>query len=115
MKPVPSRPSPLAALRGASKRYGAVTALDAVDLEVRAGEVLAVPGANGAGKSTALGLLTGRLGPDAGEGPVLWLVDFDRGDRRLRQGPMSFQVLQDRCIGCGACSRVCPKSCHSFN
>lgn len=57
----------LAELSGARKRYGAVTALDGVDLQVRAGEVLAMLGANGAGKTTALGLLTGRLGPDAGE------------------------------------------------
>ncbi|KAA2284208.1 ABC transporter ATP-binding protein [Arenimonas fontis] len=59
-------PGPLAALRGAGKRYGAVHALDGVDLEVRPGEVLAVLGPNGAGKSTALGLLTGRVGADAG-------------------------------------------------
>ena len=56
----------LAALRGAGKRYGSVSALDGVDLDVRAGEVLAVLGANGAGKTTALGLLTGRIGADAG-------------------------------------------------
>ncbi len=56
----------LALLSAASKRYGPVLALDAVDLEVRAGEVLAVLGANGAGKTTALGLLTGRLSADAG-------------------------------------------------
>ncbi len=59
-------PRTLALLSNATKRYGPVLALDAVDLEVRAGEVLAVLGANGAGKSTALGLLTGRLSPDAG-------------------------------------------------
>lgn len=57
----------LAALRGAGKRYGNVSALDGVDLDVRAGEVLAVLGANGAGKTTALGLLTGRIGADAGK------------------------------------------------
>ncbi|MBW8368865.1 MAG: ABC transporter ATP-binding protein [Arenimonas sp.] len=56
----------LATLTSATKRYGPVLALDAVDLEVRDGEVLAVLGANGAGKSTALGLLTGRLSPDGG-------------------------------------------------
>lgn len=56
----------IAALRGVSKRYGAVTALDNVDLALHAGEVLALLGQNGAGKSTALGLLTGRLLPDAG-------------------------------------------------
>lgn len=63
--PDPSRP-PLARLAGAGKRYGAVVALDGLDLAVHAGEVLAVLGANGAGKTTALGLLTGRIGPDAG-------------------------------------------------
>src|SRR5690606_13854352 len=59
-------PGPLAELRGADKRHGAVRALDGVDLEIRPGEVLAVLGPNGAGKSTALGLLTGRIAADAG-------------------------------------------------
>ena len=66
MTPLPTAPRTLATLANATKRYGPVLALDAVDLEVRAGEVLAVLGANGAGKSTALGLLTGRLSPDGG-------------------------------------------------
>jgi ABC-2 type transport system ATP-binding protein len=59
-------PTTVAALTGVTKRYGAVTALDHVDLALHAGEVLALLGPNGAGKSTALGLLTGRLLPDAG-------------------------------------------------
>ena len=67
MTAFPSHPQALATLVAASKRYGAVLALDAVDLSVHAGEVLAVLGANGAGKSTALGLLTGRLSPDGGQ------------------------------------------------
>jgi ABC-2 type transport system ATP-binding protein len=56
----------MAQLRAVRKRYGATLALDGVDLEVRGGEVLALLGANGAGKTTALGLLTGRLAPDEG-------------------------------------------------
>lgn len=57
----------IATLEGASKRYGALTALAPTDLCIRAGEVLALLGPNGAGKTTALGLLTGRLSPDAGQ------------------------------------------------
>jgi len=58
--------STVAGLTGVTKRYGPVTALENVDMALHAGEVLALLGPNGAGKSTALGLLTGRLLPDAG-------------------------------------------------
>lgn len=62
------KPNPaIAALRAAHKRYGQITALDGIDLELRRGELLALLGSNGAGKSTALGLLTGRLAADSGE------------------------------------------------
>ncbi len=56
----------VAQLRGARQRYGKITALDGVDLSLQAGEVLALLGANGAGKSTAIALLLGLLKPDAG-------------------------------------------------
>jgi ABC-2 type transport system ATP-binding protein len=49
------------------KRFGTITALDGVDLDVRSGELLALLGPNGAGKSTAIGLLLGLSDPDAGE------------------------------------------------
>lgn len=51
---------------GISKSFGVVRALREVDLDVRAGEVLAVMGENGAGKSTLLKILTGDHQPDAG-------------------------------------------------
>lgn len=57
----------LASLRGVHKRYGTQTALDGVDLELRAGQVLAVLGPNGAGKTTSIGLLLGLIRPDAGQ------------------------------------------------
>lgn len=56
----------VAALRGVSKRYGKLTALDHVDLEVHRGELLSVLGPNGAGKSTSIGLLLGLIQADAG-------------------------------------------------
>jgi len=59
--------APLLELRGLGKRYGAIHALEGVDLAARAGEVHALLGANGAGKSTLLHLLAGIVAPSAGE------------------------------------------------
>jgi ABC-2 type transport system ATP-binding protein len=57
----------LASLRGVRKAYGTVQALDGLDLDIAAGEVLAVLGPNGAGKSTAIALLLGLVRADDGE------------------------------------------------
>jgi len=53
-------------IEGLVKRYGAVTALDGVDLQVRAGEMLVVLGPSGAGKSTLLRSINRLVAPDAG-------------------------------------------------
>ncbi|GAB1344878.1 ATP-binding cassette domain-containing protein [Gemmatimonas sp.] len=53
--------------RGLRKQYGHVVALDGADFDVRAGEILAVIGDNGAGKSSLIKALSGALSPDAGE------------------------------------------------
>ena len=52
---------------GLVKRYGQVTALDGADFELRAGEILAVIGDNGAGKSSLIKCLSGASIPDEGE------------------------------------------------
>ena len=57
---------PALAVRGATKRFGAVLALDSVDLEVHQGEVLALLGDNGAGKSTLIKCVSGAHRLDAG-------------------------------------------------
>jgi iron complex transport system ATP-binding protein len=54
-------------LKGVSGGYGRGDIVHGVDLEVRAGERLAIVGPNGAGKSTLLRLVTGLLAPSAGE------------------------------------------------
>ena len=60
-------PAPLLQMRGICKRFPGVVALDRVDLDVRAGEVLVLMGENGAGKSTLMKVLAGAERPDAGD------------------------------------------------
>ncbi|GAA3236840.1 ABC transporter ATP-binding protein [Pseudonocardia petroleophila] len=60
-------PGPVVAgVRGVVRRYGTVTAVDGVDLDVRAGEVVGVIGRSGSGKSTLARLVGGMEAPDAG-------------------------------------------------
>lgn len=58
--------APLLEVRGAVKEFPGVRALSDMDLELHAGEVLALVGENGAGKSTLMNLLAGVHAPDAG-------------------------------------------------
>ena len=79
--------SAVATLTGVTKSLGGKPVLDRFDLAIRAGEVTALIGPNGAGKSTSVGLLTGRLAPDAGE-VQLFGLDPQRPAARGRMGVM---------------------------
>lgn len=69
-------------MRGIAKSYGGVTALHGVDLDIQAGEVLAVCGDNGAGKSSLIRIMSGAQAPDAGV-------------MRLRNAAVSFRSPYD--------------------
>jgi branched-chain amino acid transport system ATP-binding protein len=58
---------PLLECRGITRRFGALVAVDSVDLAVEPGEIRAVIGPNGAGKSTVFNLITSTLRPQAGK------------------------------------------------
>jgi ribose transport system permease protein len=58
---------PYLSLRGISKHFGGVSALKDIDLDIRAGEVLALVGDNGAGKSTLIKIIAGAYKADEGE------------------------------------------------
>ncbi|MBO8140761.1 MAG: sugar ABC transporter ATP-binding protein [Firmicutes bacterium] len=72
-------------MRGISKAFPGVQALDSVDFELRAGEVHALMGENGAGKSTLMNILGGVIVPDAGE-------IFINGRPRLIRRPVDAQA-----------------------
>jgi len=54
-------------LRGLTRRFGGLTAVDAIDLDLGEGELVSIIGPNGAGKTTLFNLVTGLDRPDAGE------------------------------------------------
>ncbi|HEY0583093.1 MAG TPA: ATP-binding cassette domain-containing protein [Chloroflexota bacterium] len=62
-----AQPVPVLEARGLVKRYGHVTALDGADFDLLPGEILAVIGDNGAGKSSLVKCLCGAIVPDEGE------------------------------------------------
>jgi len=66
-----SEPLPAIAVEGLTKRFKAVTAVDAIDFAVPAGVTAALLGGNGAGKTTTLSMLLGLLLPDSGSVRIL--------------------------------------------
>jgi ABC-2 type transport system ATP-binding protein len=78
------RASVAVSCRGLVKRYGDVTAVDRLDLEVRRGECYGLLGPNGAGKTTTIEILEGLLRQDEGDVEVLGMR-WDRDERELRE------------------------------
>jgi branched-chain amino acid transport system ATP-binding protein len=95
--------SVLLEVRGVSKRFGAVQAIERLDFEVKQGEILGIIGPNGAGKTTAINLISGVMRPDSGR---IALAGEDvagmRPDRLVRRGVVrTFQattIYQERTV-----------------
>jgi ABC-type glutathione transport system ATPase component len=71
-------------VRRVRKEYGSVVAVDDLAFEVDAGEILGVHGRNGAGKTTAIRVLTAILTPTRGEFAVAGIAHTDPGERLRR-------------------------------
>jgi tungstate transport system ATP-binding protein len=105
---------PLVSLRGARVRFGATTALDGIDLELRRGDRLALVGANGCGKTTLLRLLHGLL-PCEGERRAHPLVPEDRPavGAMLFQRPFLLNVAVAWNVRIGLWLRGVPRAEHA--
>ncbi|HKZ47420.1 MAG TPA: ABC transporter ATP-binding protein [Thermoplasmata archaeon] len=87
--------------RGVTKRYGPLLALDAIDLDVRPGEVFGLLGSNGAGKTTLMKIFATLLRPDAGSAAVrgLDVLGDPLGVRRLIGFVPETPALYDKLTG----------------
>ena len=88
--------NPVLSVRGLDKRFGAVVAADALTLDIAAGQKVSLIGANGAGKTTFVNMVTGYLKPDSGS---IALDGIDIGRRSPRSVARlgisrSFQIPQ---------------------
>ncbi|GIH22878.1 daunorubicin resistance protein DrrA family ABC transporter ATP-binding protein [Acrocarpospora phusangensis] len=93
--------SPAITAEGLVKKYGAVTALDGIDLSVPEGTVFGLLGPNGAGKTTTVRILTTLLRPDAGHATVAGLdVVADAARLRSRIGASGqYAAVDDHLTG----------------
>ena len=85
-------------MRGITKRFGSLTALDHVDFTLQKGEIHALLGENGAGKTTIMNVLYGLLQPDEGEilvngRPVRVFMTFNQAKVVIRFQICIFDIL----------------------
>lgn len=88
-------------VRGLTKRFGAFTAVDAIDFDVRRGEVFGFLGPNGAGKTTAIRMLTGTIAPTAGAALVLGddvIAKPEKVKRRIGYMSQKFALFEDMTV-----------------
>lgn len=84
-------------VRQLTKRYGALTAVDGVSFDLRAGETFGLLGPNGAGKTTMIHMMTGALRPDSGQVEIDGATDPTRPDVRRGLGiaPQSLSLYEE--------------------
>ena len=88
-------PAPLAQALGVVKRFGAITALDGVDITILPGEMTGLVGPDGAGKTTLIRILAGLVDPDGGEAQVLGAIATQARRERLGYMPQRFGLYED--------------------
>lgn len=69
-------------IRGLTKKYKDVTAVDSIDLDIKTGELFALLGVNGAGKTTTIKMLCGLTSPTAGKASILGV---DIADGKIKE------------------------------
>ena len=100
---VVSEASPLLRLRGVTKWFPGVQALDRVDFDLRPGEVHVLFGENGAGKSTLINIVAGALRPNAGDillrgTPVQFRSVYDARQRGISAVFQEFSLVPDMTV-----------------
>ncbi|MCY2928273.1 MAG: ABC transporter permease [Planctomycetota bacterium] len=91
-------PEPVIDVRGLSRRFGRLTAVDGVTFQVRRGEIFGLLGPNGSGKSTIIRMLCGVLAPSAGAASVLGYDvarDSEAVKRRIGYMSQNFSLYTD--------------------